>query len=58
MLDRDVICILFGTPVAVATYIQSQKYNTDTDFMSLVIITFTIVSAVTISVWLFILRLI
>ncbi|MBM3704977.1 MAG: AEC family transporter [Actinobacteria bacterium] len=57
-LDRDILCILFATPVAVATYIQSQKYQTDRDFISSVIITSTVASAFTISAWLFVLKLI
>jgi predicted permease len=56
-LNRDIICVLFATPVAVATYIQSRKYNTDSDFVSAVIIISTIASALTLSGWLFILKL-
>jgi predicted permease len=56
--DRNIICILFATPVAVATYIQAARYKTDHDFISSAIITTTIVSALTLSVWLFILKLI
>jgi predicted permease len=57
-LDRDVICILFGMPLAVATFIQSEKYFSDSDFISSALITTTIASAFTISAWLFILKLI
>ena len=56
--DRNIICILFATPVAVATYIQAARYKTDHDFISSAIITTTIVSALTLSVWLFVLKLI
>ncbi len=56
--DRNIIVILFATPVAVATYIQAARYKTDHDFISSAIITTTIVSALTLSVWLFILKLI
>ena len=57
-LDRDIICLLFAMPLAVATFIQSEKYNSDTDFVSSALITTTLISAVTITAWLFILRLI
>lgn len=57
-LDASVIVILFGTPIAVATYIQSAKYDTDHDFISSAIITSTIASAVTLSAWLFIVKMI
>jgi len=57
-LDLVAICILFATPVAVATYIQGQKYDTDLDFISSVIIVSTIVSALTLTAWLFVLRMI
>jgi malate permease and related proteins len=57
-LDRDIMCILCAMPLAVATFIQSEKYNSDTDFVSSALITTTLVSAVTITAWLFILRLI
>jgi predicted permease len=56
-LDASVIVILFGTPIAVATYMQSAKYDTDHDFISSAIITSTIASAVTLSVWLFIVKM-
>ncbi len=57
-LDMDVICILFGMPLAVATFIQSEKYSSDSDFISSALITTTIASAFTISAWLFVLKLI
>jgi predicted permease len=57
-LDAAVIVILFGTPIAVATYMQSAKYDTDHDFISSAIITSTIASAVTLSAWLFIVKMI
>ena len=57
-LDRDIIVLLFAMPLAVGTFIQSEKYNSDTDFISSALITTTLVSAVTITAWLFILRLI
>lgn len=57
-LDRDIICILFAMPLAVATFIQSEKYNADTDFVSSALIATTLISAVTITAWLLILRLI
>jgi predicted permease len=56
-LDASVIVILFGTPIAVATYMQSAKYDTDRDFISSAIITSTIASAVTLSVWLFVVKI-
>ena len=57
-LDAAVIVILFGTPIAVATYIQSAKYDTDRDLISSAIITSTIASAVTLSAWLFLVKMI
>ena len=57
-LDRDIIGLLFAMPLAVATFIQSEKYNSDTDFVSSALIITTLISAVTITAWLFILRLI
>lgn len=57
-LDRTVICLMFATPVAVATFIQSVKFETDHDFISSSIVTTTIVSALTLAVWLFVLKLI
>jgi len=57
-LDASVIVILFGTPIAVATYMQSAKYDTDHDFISSAIITSTIASAVTLSAWLFIVKMV
>ncbi|MBN1299194.1 MAG: AEC family transporter [Actinobacteria bacterium] len=55
-LNRDTICVLFATPVAVATYIQSRKYSTDSEFISAVIIVSTIASSFTVSGWLFLLK--
>jgi len=57
-LDRDIICILFAAPVAVSTFIQSRKYTADSDFVSAILIISTISSALTLTAWLFILRLI
>lgn len=50
--------LLFGMPLAVATFIQSEKYSSDSDFISSALITTTIASAFTISAWLFVLKLI
>ena len=58
ILDRNTICILFATPVAVATYIQSRKYLNDSNFISSIIIISTLASALTISLWLLVLKLI
>jgi len=57
-LDRDIICLLFAMPLAVATFIQSEKYHSDTDFVSSALISTTLISAVTITAWLFVLKLI
>jgi predicted permease len=57
-LDRDIICLLCAMPLAVATFIQSERYNSDTDFVSSALITTTLISSVTITAWLFVLRLI
>lgn len=55
-LDLISTCILFATPVAVATYIQAQKYDADLDFISSAIITSTILSSLTMTGWLFLLK--
>ena len=57
-LDRDIICLLCAMPLAVATFIQSERYNSDTDFVSSALIITTLISSVTITAWLFVLRLI
>ena len=57
-LNRDVLVILFGMPLAVATYIQGEKYGSDKEFIASALIVTTLVSLVTISAWLFIFKLI
>jgi len=56
-LNRDVIVILFGMPLAVATYIQGQKYGSDKEFIASALIVTTLASLITISAWLFVMRL-
>lgn len=57
-LNRDILVLLFGMPLAVATYIQGEKYGSDKEFISSALIVTTLVSLVTISAWLFALKLI
>jgi malate permease and related proteins len=57
-LDTTVICTLFAAPTAVATFMQGSKFETNHNFISSAIITTTILSALTISLWLFVLRIV
>jgi len=56
--DRNIICILFSTPLAVVTFIMGKEYKSDHNFISSALILTTALSAVTISAWLLVLKLI
>jgi len=56
--DRNIICILFSTPLAIAAYIMAKALRSDDELLSSALILTTVVSAVTISGWLLFLRLI
>jgi len=57
-IDRNIICILLATPLAVSAFIMGKEHNSDFNLMSSVLIISTIISAFTISGWLIVLRLI
>jgi predicted permease len=56
--DRNVIVILFSMPLAVMTFVMGKEYNSNSKLISSALILTTILSALTISVWLLVLRLI
>ena len=56
--DRNIICILFSTPLAVAAFIMAKTHRSDVNLLSSALILTTMISAITISVWLLFLRLI
>lgn len=54
--DRDVIVILFATPLAVAAYIMAKELRSNYSLVASALIFTTIISALTISGWLLVLR--
>ena len=56
--DRNIICILFSTPLAVAAFIMAKEHKSDANLLSSALIMTTMVSAITISGWLLFLRLV
>ncbi len=54
--ERNVIVTLFAAPLAVAAYIMARELRSDHDLVSSSLILTTIVSALTISGWLLVLR--
>ena len=56
--DRNIICILFSAPLAVAAFIMAREHRSDADLVSSALILTTIISAATISGWLLFLRLV
>lgn len=54
--DRNVIVILFATPLAVAAYIMARELRSNYNLVSSALILTTIMSGVTISGWLLVLR--
>jgi len=58
VLDISIIVILFAMPLAVAAYIMGKEYGSDFDFLSSSLIISTVSSAFTLTLWLFILKII
>jgi len=56
--DRNVIVILFSMPLAVMAFVMGKEYNSNSKLISSALILTTVLSALTISVWLLVLRLI
>ncbi len=57
-LDVSIIVILFAMPLAVAAYIMGKEYGSDSDFLSSSLIISTVSSAFTLTLWLFIMKII
>ncbi|MHB1347747.1 MAG: AEC family transporter, partial [Candidatus Humimicrobiaceae bacterium] len=58
ILDLSIIVILFAMPLAVAAYIMGKEYGSDSDFLSSSLIISTVSSAFTLTLWLFIIKII
>jgi predicted permease len=56
IFDRNVVVTLFATPLAVAAYIMAKELRSNYNLVSSALILTTIISALTISGWLLILR--
>ena len=56
IFDRNVIVVLFATPLAVAAYIMAKELGSNYSLISSALIMTTLISAVTISGWLLVLR--
>ena len=56
-IDTSIIVILFGMPLAVAAYIMGKEYDSDSDFISSSLILSTLGSGLTITFWLFFLKI-
>jgi predicted permease len=56
ILDRNVVVTLFATPLAVAAYIMAKELRSNYNLVSSALIMTTIISAITISGWLLVLR--
>ena len=56
MSDRDVIVVLFAAPLAVAAYIMAKELNSNHSLVASALIMTTIISALTISGWLLVLK--
>jgi len=54
--DRNVVVMLFATPLAVAAYIMAKELRSNYNLVSSALIMTTIISAITISGWLLVLR--
>jgi len=54
----SITVILFAMPLAVAAYIMGKEYGSDSDFLSSSLIISTVSSAFTLTLWLFILKII
>ncbi len=58
IMDRNVVVLLFSMPLAVAAYIMAKQYRSDADLVSSALIITTIISCLSISAWLLLLRII
>jgi len=56
-VDISITVILFGMPLAVAAYIMGSEYDSDSDFISSALILSTVTSALSITLWLFFLKI-
>jgi len=56
VFDRNVVVMLFATPLAVAAYIMAKELKSNYNLVSSALIMTTIISAITISGWLLVLR--
>ena len=56
VFDRNVVVMLFATPLAVAAYIMAKELRSNYNLVSSALIMTTIISAITISGWLLVLR--
>lgn len=54
----SIIVILFAMPLAVAAYIMGKEYGSDSDFLSSSLIISTVSSAFTLTLWLFLMKII
>jgi predicted permease len=57
-LNICITVILFAMPLAVAAYIMGKKYGSDSDFLSSSLIISTVSSAFTLTLWLFIMKIV
>jgi len=57
-VNVSITVILFAMPLAVAAYIMGKEYGSDADFLSSSLIISTVSSAFTLTLWLFILKII
>jgi hypothetical protein len=57
-LDTSIMVILFAMPLAVAAYIMGKEYGSDSDFLSSSLIISTVSSAFTLTLWLFIMKIV
>ena len=57
-VNLSITVILFAMPLAVAAYIMGKEYGSDSDFLSSSLIISTVSSAFTLTLWLFIMKII
>jgi malate permease and related proteins len=57
-LDVSITVILFAMPLAVAAYIMGKEYGSDSDFLSSSLIISTVSSAFTLTLWLFVMKIV
>ncbi|MDD3777406.1 MAG: AEC family transporter [Actinomycetota bacterium] len=56
-IDRNIIVVQFSMPLAVIAYVMAKQYHSDSDMLSSSLIITTILSSLTISGWLLLLKL-